>query len=62
MTTQPEDLSQSPTPEEVAGMEWWNSLGEIARSYWLARANCGTVADAYAAFKHDQTSRSTESK
>lgn len=62
MTTQPENLDRSPTPDEAAGMAWWNSLGEIARGYWLSRANCGTVADAYAAFKRDQASRSTENK
>jgi len=43
-------------------MEWWSNLGEIARGYWLSRANCGTVADAYAAFKRDQEPRSNESK
>jgi len=62
MTTKPDDLSRAPTSDEAAGMEWWNSLGEIARGYWLSRANCGTVADAYAAFKRDQASRSTENK
>lgn len=60
MTNKADDLNRPPTPDEAAGMDWWNSLGEDARGYWLARANCGTVAGAYAAFKRDQALRNTE--
>jgi len=59
LTTQPE-LDRLPTPDEAAGMAWWNSLGNAARGYWLSMATGGTVADAYAAFKHDQASVNAE--
>jgi hypothetical protein len=46
--------SKSPAPasqDETAGMEWWNSLGEGARAYWLDRAGTAVAADAWAAYK-----------
>jgi hypothetical protein len=41
-----------PTPDERAGIAWWNALDEAARRYWLQQAgNTGRAADAWAAYK-----------
>lgn len=40
-----------PTPDETAGMVWWNSLTESDRAAWLARAGSAVPADAWAAYK-----------
>lgn len=42
------------TADEKAGMEWWNSLTPIARSYWLSTAGSAVAADAWKAFKQEQ--------
>lgn len=42
---------QEPTPDEAAGMVWWNSLAESDRAAWLARADSAVPADAWAAYK-----------
>ncbi|MER8377252.1 hypothetical protein [Mesorhizobium sp. M1406] len=42
---------QEPTPDETAGMVWWNSLAESDRAAWLARAGSAVPADAWAAYK-----------
>jgi len=42
---------QEPTPDETAGMVWWNSLAESDRAAWLARADSAVPADAWAAYK-----------
>ncbi|MER8758115.1 hypothetical protein NKH69_20920 [Mesorhizobium sp. M0976] len=42
---------REPTPDETAGMVWWNSLTESDRAGWLARAGSAVPADAWAAYK-----------
>jgi hypothetical protein len=42
---------REPTPDETAGVVWWNSLSEGERAAWLARAGTAIPADAWAAFK-----------
>jgi hypothetical protein len=45
-------VDREPTPEEQAGMDWWNSLSEAAREYWLGQAaGAGSAADAWEAYK-----------
>lgn len=45
-------MEQEPTPDERAGMEWWNGLDETARRYWMIEAgNSGRAADAWETFK-----------
>ena len=44
---------REPTPDETAGMAWWNSLTEADRADWLARAGSAVPADAWAAYKRD---------
>ena len=47
-------MDRQPTPDEAAGIEWWNLMGEWGRSHWMERAgNTGRAADAWAVFKHD---------
>lgn len=41
----------APTPDEEAGMIWWNSLDRIERGYWLALANTAIPAEAWECFK-----------
>ncbi|SEJ61369.1 hypothetical protein SAMN04244572_04919 [Azotobacter beijerinckii] len=52
--TEPNEMERLPTPDEAAGMAWWNNLTEVARCFWLERSTTGTVAEAYAAFKREQ--------
>ncbi|TIL47989.1 hypothetical protein [Mesorhizobium sp.] len=40
---------REPTPDETAGMVWWNSLAESDRAAWLARSGSAVPADAWAA-------------
>lgn len=42
---------REPTPDETAGIVWWNSLTEANRAAWLARAGSAVPADAWAAYK-----------
>jgi hypothetical protein len=42
---------REPTPDETAGMVWWNSLTEADRTAWLARAGSAVPADAWVAYK-----------
>ncbi len=47
------DVDQ-PTPDERAGMDWWNDLSEAARLYWLQQAgDTGRVADAWAVYQRE---------
>nr|WP_294867642.1 hypothetical protein [uncultured Pseudogulbenkiania sp.] len=49
----------TPTPDEIAGMAWWNSLPEQDRTRWMSRAgDTGRAADAWAVFKRDSLSGS----
>jgi hypothetical protein len=42
---------RQPTPDEQAGMDWWNALTEAERAYWLRTADTATPAEAWDAFK-----------
>lgn len=42
---------RKPTPDETAGMVWWNSLTEADRAAWLARAGSAVPAEAWAAYQ-----------
>lgn len=42
---------REPTPDETAGIVWWNSLSEVERAACLARAGTAVPADAWTAFK-----------
>ena len=42
---------REPTPDETAGMVWWNSLSEADRADWLMRAGSAVPADAWAVYK-----------
>ena len=44
---------REPTPDETAGMAWWNSLTEADRADWLARTGSAVPADAGAAYKRN---------
>jgi hypothetical protein len=35
---------REPTPDETAGMVWWNSLSEADRADWLARVGSAVPA------------------
>jgi len=55
MPVRPAEGQRSPTPDEAAGMAWWNILKPAARAYWLTKAGAAcSVADAWAAFKRSQ--------
>jgi hypothetical protein len=42
---------RTPTPDERAGMNWWNSLSERERAKWLAEAGSAKPVDAWEAYK-----------
>lgn len=45
-------LPRSPTPDEQAGMDWWNALSESERGKWLERVGGdASAADAWALYK-----------
>ena len=46
-----DELNRNPTADEIAGMQWWNSLTEAERADWLARADSAVPAEAWAAYK-----------
>jgi len=55
MPVKPDELQRSLTPDEAAGMAWWNILKPLERVYWLTKAGATcSVADAWAAFKRNQ--------
>jgi hypothetical protein len=47
--------SDAPTPDEVAGMAWWNGLSEPERADWLRAAGSARPADAWEAWKRRQS-------
>jgi hypothetical protein len=53
------NLEREPTADELAGIEWWNSMSEPRRADWLQLADSARPADAWAEFKRrsldDQT-------
>jgi hypothetical protein len=42
---------RKPTPDESAGMTWWNGLTKQQRAEWLERAGSAIPAHAWAEFK-----------
>ncbi len=44
----------APSPDEVAGMTWWNGLTETERGRWLRAAGSSVPADARATYKRAQ--------
>jgi len=45
----------------MAGIEWWNSVSESTRRYWLEFAQSSSPADAYRAYlEHGQEDRDIE--
>lgn len=48
----------TPTPDERAGMDWWNTLPDHEKTQWMRQAgDSGRVADAWAAFSQAELSR-----
>lgn len=45
------ETNRNPTADEIAGMQWWNSLTEAERANWLARADSAVPTEAWAANK-----------
>ncbi|EDH5432251.1 hypothetical protein V6S45_24255 (plasmid) [Escherichia coli] len=46
------------TPDELAGIHWWNYLDEEGRRYWMQQAgNTGRAVDAWAAYKRASTNK-----
>ena len=39
------------TDDEKNGIDWWNSMTEFVRSYWLSVAGSAVPADAWAEYK-----------
>ena len=39
------------TQDEKNGIDWWNGLTAVGRSYWLSVAGSAVPADAWACFK-----------
>jgi hypothetical protein len=39
------------TPDDYAGVRWWNSLSERDRLFWLQKADSARPVDAWRAFK-----------
>ncbi|WP_413168805.1 hypothetical protein [Burkholderia latens] len=42
---------RQPTPDERAGMDWWNGLSEGERLEWLLRSRGDRAVDAWEAYK-----------
>jgi hypothetical protein len=45
------DCDRQPTPDEHAGMDWWNALSVSERARWLDVANTAIAAEAWAMCK-----------
>ena len=43
--------ASNPTPDDRAGMNWWNRLPRHSRRYWLTRAGSARPVDAWRCFK-----------
>lgn len=48
---------REPTPDEQAGMDWWNGLAPLARRVWLADGS--TPAEAWRAYSDRQRANQT---
>jgi hypothetical protein len=46
-----EDVDRKPSPDELAGIVWWNAQSERARALWLERVGTGIVADVWELLK-----------
>ena len=44
-------INREPSTDELAGVEWWNSLSEPRRADWLQLAETVRPAEAWAEFK-----------
>ena len=44
-------LAQESTPDDDAGMAWWNGLSEADRCYWCLAAMTAVPADAWKYFR-----------
>ncbi len=44
-------MGTEPTPDEHAGMDWWNALEEGDRAFWLRAAMTATPAVAWSYYK-----------
>jgi hypothetical protein len=44
-------LGREPSADDLAGVEWWNSLSEPRRSDWLRLADSTKPADAWTEYK-----------
>lgn len=44
-------MDREPTPDELAGMAWWNGMTDDERSSWLYLAGTAVPADAWAYYK-----------
>lgn len=42
---------RDPSPDERAGMDWWNGMTEAERGEWLTLSKGESVADAWVFFK-----------
>lgn len=51
MTSHNNDAGPTATPDEAAGVAWWNGLSEPARAAWMLLADSAVPADAWALFK-----------
>lgn len=43
--------AQKLTPDQAAGIAWWNGLSELQRAYFLSASGTVRVAEAWAWFK-----------
>jgi hypothetical protein len=52
--------SNTPTPDDLAGMAWFNDLSDAERSFWLHQADTAVPAEAWAFYKklHPQSAPS----
>lgn len=48
---------QAPTPDDRAGMDWWNRQDEHTRRLWLDRAASARPVDAWHAYQRDRARR-----
>jgi hypothetical protein len=47
-------FDREPTPDERAGMDWWNSLDKSERRHWFNLAKANSPAEAWAMFKRGE--------
>lgn len=47
-------MNREPTPDEQAGMTWWNRMTEHERAYWCRVAESARPVDAWLAFQRGE--------